>query len=156
MVDQNVDVESVDVALPHHLTELRCVRHKQGRGDPLGDLGPVVDAALEASGGAVGPEVDLRAHRSHEALDDASMLRELTTLPGRPTVFVLCHPTKTAQREGLLPRGGGAFISGSYLLPRRTTEQDRRFYDPLKVLHVLAKDEFLKGLSEFVIFIEPR
>ena len=41
----------------------------------------------------------------------ASALRELTTLPGRPTVFVLCHPTKNAQRDSLLPRGGGAFLA---------------------------------------------
>jgi energy-coupling factor transporter ATP-binding protein EcfA2 len=41
----------------------------------------------------------------------ASMLRELTTLPGRPTVFVLCHPTKNATRDNLLPRGGGAFLA---------------------------------------------
>ena len=41
----------------------------------------------------------------------ASALRELTTLPGRPTVFVLAHPTKNAQRETLLPRGGGAFLA---------------------------------------------
>lgn len=41
----------------------------------------------------------------------ASMLRELTALPGRPTVFVLCHPTKSATQDNLLPRGGGAFIN---------------------------------------------
>jgi hypothetical protein len=41
----------------------------------------------------------------------ASMLRELSTLPGNPTVFVLCHPTKNAQRDNLLPRGGGAFLA---------------------------------------------
>lgn len=41
----------------------------------------------------------------------ASSLRELSTLPGNPTVFVLCHPTKTAQRDNLLPRGGGAFLA---------------------------------------------
>jgi AAA domain/DnaB-like helicase N terminal domain len=41
----------------------------------------------------------------------ASILRELTMLPGRPTVFVLCHPTKTAMRDTLLPRGGGAFLA---------------------------------------------
>lgn len=41
----------------------------------------------------------------------ASSLRELTTLPGNPTVFVLCHPTKAANRENLLPRGGGAFLA---------------------------------------------
>lgn len=41
----------------------------------------------------------------------ASSLRALTELPGRPTVFVLCHPTKGATRESLLPRGGGSFIA---------------------------------------------
>lgn len=41
----------------------------------------------------------------------ASVLRELASLPGSPTVFVLCHPTKSAQRDNLLPRGGGAFIA---------------------------------------------
>jgi energy-coupling factor transporter ATP-binding protein EcfA2 len=41
----------------------------------------------------------------------ASILRELATLPGKPTVFVLCHPTKGATRDGLVPRGGGAFLN---------------------------------------------
>lgn len=41
----------------------------------------------------------------------ASILRELATLPGKPTVFVLCHPTKTATKDNLLPRGGGAFLA---------------------------------------------
>lgn len=41
----------------------------------------------------------------------ASMLRELTTLPGKPTVFVLCHPVKNAQRDNLIPRGGGSFLA---------------------------------------------
>lgn len=38
-------------------------------------------------------------------------LRALTTLPGRPCVIVACHPTKNATSDGLLPRGGGAFIA---------------------------------------------
>ena len=41
----------------------------------------------------------------------ASMLRELTNLPGNPTVFVLCHPTKNATKDNLQPRGGGAFLA---------------------------------------------
>lgn len=41
----------------------------------------------------------------------ASKLRMLTTLPGKPVVFVLCHPTKSATRESLVPRGGGAFLN---------------------------------------------
>jgi hypothetical protein len=41
----------------------------------------------------------------------AAMLRTLTGLPGRPVVFVLCHPIKNATRENLVPRGGGAFLN---------------------------------------------
>jgi hypothetical protein len=41
----------------------------------------------------------------------AAALRELSTLPGNPAVIVLCHPVKNAQRDNLLPRGGGAFLA---------------------------------------------
>ena len=41
----------------------------------------------------------------------ARMLRSLTTLPGGPTVLVLCHPPKHAGNDSLLPRGGGAFVA---------------------------------------------
>jgi hypothetical protein len=41
----------------------------------------------------------------------ARRLRRLTTLPGKPFVIVCCHPTKNANNENLLPRGGGAFIA---------------------------------------------
>jgi hypothetical protein len=34
----------------------------------------------------------------------------LTTLPSGPCTLVLCHPTKRAADDDLLPRGGGAFI----------------------------------------------
>jgi hypothetical protein len=42
----------------------------------------------------------------------ARTLRTLTTLPGHPTVIVLCHPIKhAADSSQLLPRGGGAFLA---------------------------------------------
>lgn len=41
----------------------------------------------------------------------ASMLRSLTNLPGRPAVIALCHPTKNATLDSLLPRGGGSFLA---------------------------------------------
>lgn len=41
----------------------------------------------------------------------AAYFRELTKLPGNPTALILCHPTKNATRENLLPRGGGAFLN---------------------------------------------
>jgi hypothetical protein len=41
----------------------------------------------------------------------ASRLRALCDLPGKPAVVVLCHPTKNASKENLIPRGGGAFLA---------------------------------------------
>jgi hypothetical protein len=38
-------------------------------------------------------------------------LRPLTTLPGQPSVLVLCHPTKNATEDDLLPYGGGATVN---------------------------------------------
>jgi hypothetical protein len=45
------------------------------------------------------------------ALEHAKRMRSLTTLPGGPTVLVLCHPAKSANGDNLLPRGGGAFLN---------------------------------------------
>jgi hypothetical protein len=41
----------------------------------------------------------------------ARMLRELTFLPGKPTVLVNCHPIKNAARDNLIPMGGSAFLN---------------------------------------------
>jgi hypothetical protein len=42
----------------------------------------------------------------------ARTLRTLTQCRGNPAVLVLCHPTKNAHgMEGMLPRGGGAFLN---------------------------------------------
>jgi len=46
-----------------------------------------------------------------EAGDYARRLRTLTECPGNPAVIVLCHPTKNAATDNLLPRGGGAFLN---------------------------------------------
>ena len=39
------------------------------------------------------------------------VLRPLTELHGRPCVIANTHPVKNATNDGLLPRGGGAFIA---------------------------------------------
>ncbi|MHB0768176.1 AAA family ATPase [Bradyrhizobium sp. 1.29L] len=52
----------------------------------------------------------------------ARQLRSLTQLPGGPTVIVLCHPTKRAGDDDLIPRGGGAFLAevdGNIAVQRR-------------------------------------
>ena len=41
----------------------------------------------------------------------ARLQRSLVDLPGGPTVLALCHPTKGASEENLLPRGGGAYLN---------------------------------------------
>lgn len=41
----------------------------------------------------------------------ARMLRRFTQCSTRPAVMVLCHPTKGAGDDNLLPRGGGAFLA---------------------------------------------
>jgi hypothetical protein len=41
----------------------------------------------------------------------ATSLRALSELPGKPTVFVLCHPIKNPTRDNLVPRGGGSFLA---------------------------------------------
>lgn len=43
--------------------------------------------------------------------DHARSLRALTSIRGNPCVIVNCHPTKSANSENLLPRGGGAFLN---------------------------------------------
>lgn len=41
----------------------------------------------------------------------AGFFRALTRMAGSPTLLVLCHPVKSADRTNLLPRGGGAFLN---------------------------------------------
>ncbi len=46
-----------------------------------------------------------------QARNHAWHLRALVELPGRPAVIANCHPTKNADNDALLPRGGGAFLN---------------------------------------------
>ena len=46
-----------------------------------------------------------------QARSHAWDMRELIRLPGHPAVIANCHPTKSADRDNLLPRGGGAFLN---------------------------------------------
>lgn len=46
-----------------------------------------------------------------QARTHAWHLRALAELPGHPAIIANCHPTKSADRENLLPRGGGAFLN---------------------------------------------
>lgn len=46
-----------------------------------------------------------------QAAHDAAMLREMTRVRGRPHVLVICHPASGRTGEGLVPRGGSAFLN---------------------------------------------
>ena len=46
-----------------------------------------------------------------QARTHAWHLRALAELPGHPAIIANTHPTKSADRENLLPRGGGAFVN---------------------------------------------
>ena len=46
-----------------------------------------------------------------KALWHALALRDLTRLPGNPSVLANCHPTGSASKEGCVPRGGSAFLN---------------------------------------------
>lgn len=74
-------------------------------GDQLGPFGLVAVDTSAAYNMGTDENDNLQARRH------AAMFRDLTKLPGNPTVIVLCHPTKGATRESLLPRGGGAFLA---------------------------------------------
>ena len=41
----------------------------------------------------------------------ARTFRDLTCLAGNPTVLIPCHPIKNARRDGMVPRGGSAFLN---------------------------------------------
>ena len=44
--------------------------------------------------------------------EHARILRRLTkTIPGGPTIIVLCHPVKTPNMDSLVPKGGGNFLN---------------------------------------------
>ena len=46
-----------------------------------------------------------------QARTHAWHLRALSELPGRPAIIANTHPPKSADKDGLLPRGGGAFLN---------------------------------------------
>jgi hypothetical protein len=46
-----------------------------------------------------------------DTLKHAQSLREFTTLPGKPSTLVACHPIKNAVRDNLEPYGGGSTMN---------------------------------------------
>jgi hypothetical protein len=85
----------------------------------LADAMPLVRAETERVGGFSLVMVDTAAayFRGDDANSNAQqgeygrLLRQLTFLPGLPAVLVNSHPIKHAQKDNLVPAGGGAFLN---------------------------------------------
>lgn len=113
---QDIGLDPADLARPPPFGELLVIPgtfgidvnldHLHDRIAELGSRLVAVFVDTSAAYNGAEDENDNVAMRRH-----ASTLRELTTLPGNPAVFVLCHPVKSAIRDNLLPRGGGAFLA---------------------------------------------
>lgn len=72
------------------------------------NLGPFVAVIVDTSSAYFGGDDE---NSNVDAQHQASSLRALSCEQlGRPAVIVNCHPTKSAGRDNLVPRGGGAFI----------------------------------------------
>lgn len=85
-------------ALTSHVDEIRSLAQQCGGFDLV-----VVDTRAAYS------DAD-DENDAMQALADAVAARELTRLEGAPSVLVLCHPTKSAARDQMTPRGGGSFL----------------------------------------------
>ena len=73
------------------------------------DLGPFALLIVDTS--AAYSEVE-EENSNAQMGEHARLLRSFSeTVSGRPTVIALCHPTKNANPDCLLPRGGGAFVA---------------------------------------------
>jgi AAA domain len=100
------DVNAADVFFVSGATKLSEIADRiTTEAKALGDLGlVVVDTSAATFEGA-------DENGNVDSLQHAKRMRSLTELRGGPTVLVLCHPTKNATPDNLIPRGGGAFIA---------------------------------------------
>lgn len=91
----------------------------EGRTSIENDIDRIRERVLQIGGVSLVVVDTMRAYFDGENENDnvqmgqfARTLRDkLTTLPGKPCVVVLCHPTKAATNDNLQPAGGGAFIA---------------------------------------------
>lgn len=108
---ENMGLEREDIAgrvvvLPQALPLAGCAEQilEEARQQPGDYCAVLVDTSISYFSGD--DEDDNLQARTH-----AWNLRALAELPGHPAIIANCHPTKSADRENLLPRGGGAFLN---------------------------------------------
>lgn len=99
------EIRGLVTVLPHALPLRGYVEQIKEEAQQLGEFALVlVDTSVSYFTGD--SEDDNLQARSH-----AWDLRALAELPGHPAVIANCHPTKSAMKESLVPRGGGAFTN---------------------------------------------
>jgi hypothetical protein len=106
--NMDFDIDTVDVyfvegrfSLSKSLQQLRAEAERHGGefGMVIVDTGPTFFEGKDEN-------------ENKQLGDHARMLRSLVeTIPGGPCVVANCHPTKNAQPDQLIPRGGGAFLA---------------------------------------------
>lgn len=100
------DIAGLITVLPQALPLASAVQQiiEEARRQP-GDYSLVmVDTSISFfSGDDEDDNLQARTHAWH--------LRALSELPGHPAIVAMAHPTKSADKENLLPRGGGAFLN---------------------------------------------
>jgi hypothetical protein len=104
----NVDVQALNdklVILDMRLPHAQIMELLKRDADRLGPLQLVNYDTFQA--GFAGAQFN----DNNDALKHAQNLREFTTLPGKPSVLVACHPIKNATRDNLEPYGGGATMN---------------------------------------------
>ena len=106
--NMDFDIDTIDVyfvegrfSLSKSLQQLRAEAERHGGefGMVIVDTGPTFFEGKDEN-------------ENKQLGDHARMLRSLIdTIPGGPCVVANCHPTKNAQPDQLIPRGGGAFLA---------------------------------------------
>ena len=101
----NFDVADIEVYfVPGRFKISELIEKIRDEAAKIGDISLLIidTSAAYFEGDNENDNVQLGAH--------ASRLRQLG-IPGGPTTIINCHPTKNADDENLLPRGGGAFLA---------------------------------------------
>lgn len=100
------NVDTIDVHFVSGATKLSEITERITiEAQALGDLALVIVDTSAAT--FEGEDENSNVH----VMEHAKRMRSMTLLRGGPTVLVLCHPTKRAAADDLIPRGGGAFLA---------------------------------------------
>ena len=107
--EMNVEPDDVDVHFLRGAPDLSDNDVRQQITNEIAEIGRPISLLIVDTSAAyfTGDSETDRTQMGHHA----AMLRSFTTLPGRPAILVLCHPTKKFEPERIVPAGGGTFLN---------------------------------------------